>query len=364
MAKKSADYEMQEFFIKPQMEESAQEASPIEQETVVPVSEEASIEEVVDYGPAAFEESLQRYSSANVPRGKKRKKRKLGTNGLIRLLALCLCIGVFAFSLVNILSRSNDLAEAARVDELTSIEHKKSTGVQVMGSTRCPPQMQDLLSFLGSGGLQMFESLDTDTQIYYETLREMVFDTKKVNPDCWGYIVMSNSQIADVIMKGDTDYEYLYRLWNREANRAGSIFAAAALKDDYEANRNVVVYGHCMTDGTKFRGIKLFFDSDNRYSLAQDLEITVVTEDAVYVYEYFSGYRAEGDRFATCYSTATNSKKFYNFLMERRSLNTISKDVTYDENSKIITLITCTNLSSKPGERYVLHGILKNTYYF
>ena len=119
-----------------------------------------------------------------------------------------------------------------------------------------------------------------------------------------------------------------------------------------------------MTDGTRFRGIKLFFDDENRYSMAQDLEITVVTEDAVYVYEYFSGYRAEGDRFATCYSTNTSSASFYQFLTERRRLNTISKDVSYDENSKIITLITCTNLSSKPSERYVLHGILKNTYYF
>lgn len=361
MAKKINDYEMQEFFIK-KTQKIVVEKSDVQQEAVAA----DTADEAVACGPTVFEESLLKYSSANVPKRKRRRKKKVGTDAVVRLMALLLCFGVLAFSVISIIQRSRELDAAKKAHESSSLATRKAEGDQSMKRTKRPDELMDLLSYLGSslGGLEMFEALDTDTQVYYETLREIVFDKKKINPDCWGYVVMSHSQIAEPIMKGKDNYEYLYRLDDRTANRSGSVFADSYLKDDYEKNRNVVLYGHCMTDGTRFRGIKLFFDDENRYSMAQDLEITVVTEDAVYVYEYFSGYRAEGDRFATCYSTNTSSASFYQFLTERRRLNTISKDVSYDENSKIITLITCTNLSSKPSERYVLHGILKNTYYF
>ncbi len=324
-------------------------------------------EPMVATGPELFEQSLLNFSSANRPRRKQqKKKRKFDTNNLVRALALVVCVATLGFSIANIFARSAELDASRKKKEEASVEMRKTIGDRSMKSTKRPSESMDLLSYLGSvsGGIEMFESLDTDKQVYYETLREIVYDKKKINPDCWGYIVMSDSPIAEPIMKGPDNQYYLYRLDDKSANRGGSVFADSYLKDDYEKNRNVVLYGHCMTDGSKFRGIKLFFDDENRYSIAQDLEITVVTDKAVYVYEYFSGYRAEGDSFATIYSTNSSAASFYQFLNERRRLNTISKDVEYDENSKIITLITCTNLSSKPTERYVLHGILKNTYYF
>ncbi|MBE6677171.1 MAG: class B sortase [Ruminococcaceae bacterium] len=390
MAKKSFDYEMEEYFIKKEADHKNSSDRDLNQKTVQAIGDEQTVpissplpkdvtqtvEDIeiaveakapVATGPKLFEQSLLAFSSASIPRRKQRKKkRKFDTNSLVRALALLLCIATLGFSLVNIFARSAELDASRKKKEEASVEMRKTIGDRSMKSTKRPSESMDLLSYLGSssGGIEMFESLDTDKQVYYETLREIVYDKKKINPDCWGYVVMSDSPISEPIMKGPDNQYYLYRLEDKTANRGGSIFADSLLKDDYEKNRNVVLYGHCMTDGSKFRGIKLFFDDDNRYSIAQDLEITVVTDKAVYVYEYFSGYRAEGDAFATIYSTNSSAASFYQFLMERRRLNTISKDVEYDENSKIITLITCTNLSSKPTERYVLHGILKNTYYF
>lgn len=367
MANKFQDYEMQEFFIK-KTEPKVNNENTVVADSVgkpkaaSPSADVATPEVARKYSPSVFEESLAKFSSANVPKRGKRKKRKLGVNGVVRLLALCLCLGLFVLSLGNILARSRDLA--AGRDFYDSMQNR-SSAIPSMKTLRSYNSM-DLLTYLGSAqdGMEMFDALDMDKQEYYEWLRDQYFHYKKINADCWGYIVVSDTRIDYPIMKGINNDQYLYRTPEGKTSKLGSIFADSSLKKNYEDNRNVVIYGHCMTEGSMFRGIKLFFDSANRYTKAQNMEITVVTADAVYVYEYFSGYRSEGDEFARCYSTATSSSQFYKYLKDRRALNTISKEVSYDSKSKIITLVTCTNIPSKPGERYVLHGILKNVYYF
>lgn len=310
----------------------------------------------------SFEESLLRFSSKNVAKKRKRKKNKFGTDAIIRLIALCLCLGVLAFSVSKIFSRLDDLS-GAKEAYAALLDKGSGSAIPAVKTSRTVSLSKDLLTFLGDsdGGIDM---LNTDTRDYYDSLRETVLKIQKVNSDCWGYVVMSDSNIKYPIMKAKNNDYYLNRLYNGEISKAGSIFADYRLKDNYSDNRNVVLYGHCMSDGSMFRSIKLFFDSANRYSRAQTMEITIVTADSVYVYEYFAGYRAEGDAFTNCYTINSNNKAFYNFLRGRRALNTISKDVYYDADSKIITLVTCTNIPSKPGERYVLHGILKNSYSF
>lgn len=313
----------------------------------------------------SFEQSLKSFSSANVPKGKRKKKRKLGVNGIVRLLALCLCIGIFVFSFVQVLENMRDSAAAKKKN--AALFRTDYSAVPSLKSESVIKPSKDILTFLGSdvGGIEI---LDTETRDHYDELRAIVLNLQNLyNTDtrgCWGYIEVSGTPISDPIMKSKDDAYYLYRWIDGSKDKAGSVYAEERMRDDYDENRNVVIYGHCMTNGTRFRGLKLFFDSANRYSKAQEMEITVVTADKVYIYEYFSGYRAEGDRFTKLYSIYKSDDEYLNFLRSRRALNTISKDVYYDANSKIITLITCTNLSSKPDERYVLHGILKEVYEF
>lgn len=319
-------------------------------------------EQMADEKRITFEESLLRFSSANVAKKRKRKKRKVSSDAIIRAIVLFICLGVLAFSVSQIFSRLDDLGGAK---EAYAALHDGGTGSAIpsIKGARAVTLSKDLLSFLGDsdGGIEM---LNTETRDYYDSLREIVLKIQRENSDCWGYVLMSDSKISYPIMKSDDNDYYLHHLYTGEYSKAGSIFADYRLKDNYTDNRNVVLYGHCMSNGSMFRSVKLFFDSANRYSRAQTLEITVVTAENVYVYEYFAGYRAEGDAFTNCYTVNSNDKAYYNFLRGRRALNTIKKDVYYDSDSKIITLVTCTNIPSKPGERYVLHGILKKTYSF
>jgi len=315
-----------------------------------------------DDGAVGFEQSLKAFSSSDVVKHKRKRKRKLGINGIIRLIALCVCIGVLVFSLSKIMERTNDLSEAKRVyDSLLSDD--TGSAIPKLKPARAVSFSKDLLTFLGSdsGGIEM---VDTETRNYYEMLREQVLAIQKVYPDCIGYITVSGTKISYPIMKTTNNDYYLRHLYNGEYSKAGSIYADYRMDDDYNKNMNTVIYGHCMSDGTMFRGIKLFFDSEYRYSQAQEMKITVVTADAVYIYDYFSGYRSEGAYFISVFKEGQSTARYYTFLRNIRARNTIAKDVGYNSNSKIITLVTCTNLSSKPDERYVLHGILDEYFEF
>lgn len=309
-----------------------------------------------------FESSLDSFSSKDCAKGRKRRsrKRKLGVNGALRLVSLCLCIAVFIFSGYKIIDRSVELSAAEeyyaslRGDTQTSIvSHPKEV--------RRVKFSEDLLTYLGSDGGGI-ETLDTATQNYYETLRDRVVNCS--DPNCVGYIVVSGTNIDYPVFKTtDNDY-YLHHQPDGKSNSAGAIFLDYRLSDNFDDNMNVVVYGHCMTNGSMFRGIKLFFDSEYRYTRAQEMEITFVTADGVYIYEYFSGYRSEGSKFVSMFTDNGTNKAYYSFLQSIRARNTISKNVGYNANSKIITLVTCTNVPSKPGERYALHGILKEHFTF
>ena len=309
-----------------------------------------------------FEESLNRFSSASVPKAKRRKKRKLGANGFIRMLALCFCIGILVFSGSKIVERMEDLSAA---DRFYGSNKTPESAVPRQKASRVPMKSLDLLAFLGSDRGTTIEQVELDDQEYYEYLREAFFKKKSKNPDCIGYIaapgVIGRSHPVQEypIMKGrDNDY-YLYRLPDGTSSSAGSIFADYRLSDDYDINMNTIIYGHCMTDKSMFRGIKLFFDDANRKTIAQDMKIFVVTGEAVYVYTYFSGYRSEGNYFTYRYNAdSAGSDNYYYYLKNLRSLNTITKEVSYNAKSRIITLVTCTNVPGKPDERYVLHGIL------
>lgn len=309
-----------------------------------------------------FEESVNSFSSKDAAKGRKKKKRSLGVNGIVRMLAVCICIGIFTFSIFKMGERFTDLNAAQKYyDSLNNIEN--DSVVSHPKQVRRVPSSKDLLAFLGSdeGGI---EFLDTQTQNYYEAVRDKVIKENALNSDCIGWIYVSGTKIDYPIMKTDNNDYYLTHRSDRSKSDAGAIFADYRLSDDYDKNMNTVIYGHCMTNGTMFRGIKLFFDSEYRYSKAQELEITVVTLDGVYVYEYFSGYRAEGSRFISRYTDNGKNDAYYNFLKNIRALNTIQKNVGYNAKSKIVTLVTCTNVPSKPDERYVLHGILAEHFTF
>ncbi len=335
--------------------------NPQSNNTATPPSEKPS-----DGTQNGFEESLDNFSSVDVPRKKKKKKRSIGMYTISRMLVFCLCIGVLFYSMYMIIEKVDGLSLSNEINSQAENIGKDSYIPKLNPKGNLSPS-RDLLTFLGSDTAGIDE-INPDARTEYEERRQQLLDLKAAYPNSefYGYITMSDTAISYPIMKADDNDFYLTHLFNgkKQDPGSGAIFADYRLKDDYDENMNIIVYGHCMTNGTMFRPIKYFYDNDYRDEQAQTMKITVVTVDKVYVYEFFSSYRSEGDDFINRYTTKSDKDRYYSFLKRRRSLNVVNKQVSYNENSKIITMVTCTNNPARPNERYVLHGILTESYSF
>ena len=82
------------------------------------------------------------------------------------------------------------------------------------------------------------------------------FETlKKQNSDTIAYLKVNNTEVDYVVVKGqDNDY-YLNHNFNKDYNVAGWIFADYKNKFD-GTDKNIVIYGHNMQDGSMFASLK------------------------------------------------------------------------------------------------------------
>jgi sortase B len=86
--------------------------------------------------------------------------------------------------------------------------------------------------------------------------------------------------------------------------------------------------------------------------------IEITTDDAIYYYEIFSAREEEPD--ADFIEVNFNSDEEYiKFLNEMKERSIFQKDIAFDKNSKIITLVTCIN-DFKRDMRFVVQGVLIN----
>ena len=172
---------------------------------------------------------------------------------------------------------------------------------------------------------------------------------KQQNSDTVGYLKVNNTDVSYVVVKGvDNDY-YLNHNFNKEYNVAGWIFA------DYKNNfdgtdKNIVIYGHNMQDGSMFASLKNILTSE--WQNKRNKEIKLVTEQGTITYQIFSSYTIEAEDY---YITTNfqNEEEFNNFL------NTVSKRSYYDynielnESDNVLTLSTCTGTGNN---RIVIHA--------
>ena len=172
---------------------------------------------------------------------------------------------------------------------------------------------------------------------------------KKQNSDTIAYLNVNNTDVDYVVVKGkDNDY-YLNHNINKDYNVAGWIFA------DYKNNfdgtdKNIVIYGHNMQDGSMFASLKEILTSN--WQNNEKKQITLVTEKETITYEIFSSYIIEAEDYyiTTNFSNNQLFKEFINTIINRSYYN---YNVEVDESDNILTLSTCTGTGKN---RIVIHA--------
>lgn len=169
---------------------------------------------------------------------------------------------------------------------------------------------------------------------------------KKENSDYIGWIYIPDTKISYPIVKGPNNDYYLHRTFERKSAYAGSIFIDSFSENGLD-QKNVILYGHNMKNGTMFGTLKQYRDKE---FFLNHPYIEVYTEEKFYLYEIFAAREVSSD-------INTLNYQLDNFEIDEYISNAKNTSIHFKENltsSQIITLSTCMN---NDALRFIINGI-------
>ena len=265
---------------------------------------------------------------------------------LIRLLALGICVVVFVYSCISIVRTLSGYKQAE--DFYTDLARDVMGLADDVGADLPTPAF----------GKRDAAGESNLSNAMYERMKTRLNALADVNPDICGWINIPGTKHINypLLLGRDNDY-YLDHEYTGGYLAAGSIFVDYRCDRDFNANHNTVIYGHNMQNGMMFSELINFLDetfwNENKY-------VYIYTEFGVYTYEVYSVYKAN-------YQYKSNDTEFIShadfveFANEMRDNSLYKREgVEFDENSRIITLSTCTN--GLWTDRYIVQAVLVDAY--
>ena len=160
---------------------------------------------------------------------------------------------------------------------------------------------------------------------------------KEQNNEAIAWIKVNNTNIEYPVLKADNNDFYLNHSFDRSKNSAGWIFADYRNKID-NTDKNIVIYGHNMRDGSMFGSMKNILNSD-WYENEKNTNITLYTENEKCIYKVFSIYKIESEDYyiKTGFNNDDDFEKFIKTI-KARSIKEFNVDCL--KNDSILTLST------------------------
>lgn len=186
---------------------------------------------------------------------------------------------------------------------------------------------------------------------YYTNYSAALDKLAKKNKDTVAWLEVNETQIKYPVVQSNSNSYYLNRDFNKKKNTMGWIFM------DYrnnakDLNQNTIIYGHNIKTGIMFGTLKYALNS-SWYKKPSNQIITFNTKEKNMKWQIFSIYKikATEDYLKTEFSS---DEEFTNFIkmIKERSIHDFGIEITAE--SKILTLTTCHNHTS----RHVVHAVL------
>jgi sortase B len=270
-----------------------------------------------------------------------RKNKKKSGAGYTIAIILCLCIAAFAaYRLINILNEYHQgTEEYDSLLEYTAETPEETPDPAADGTSAA--STADLDGSSQSGGIP-----SCPLTVDFASLQ-------KINGDIVGWIYVGGVGISYPIVKGQDDDYYLHRTFKRQSNFAGSIFMEYQNSSDF-SDPNTIIYGHNMKNGSMFGKLKRLVN-DGAYQ--NDPYFWILTPEGSWCYRMFSLKKVSvNSDVYTLFSGADES--FVRFAEKMKSESSVDTgDMQFTEQSRIVTLSTCTGDSS---QRFVVQGVRVN----
>ena len=173
---------------------------------------------------------------------------------------------------------------------------------------------------------------------------------KEQNNETVAWIKVNNTNVEYPVVRSTNNSFYLNHSFDKSKNSAGWIFADYRNKFD-NTDKNIVIYGHNMRDGSMFGSMKNILNSE-WYDNEENTDITLYTENEKSIYKVFSIYKIESEDYyiKTEFSNDNEFEKFIETL-KKRSIKNFNIDISKEDS--ILTLSTCANNNKY---RVVLHA--------
>lgn len=179
-----------------------------------------------------------------------------------------------------------------------------------------------------------------------------------MNPDIYAWITIPNTEVDYPILQsqsGDDDY-YIHRGIDKEYDFAGCIYTQATYNKRTFTDRNTVIYGHSMKNGSMFHSIKNFASKE---FFDNNKEVTIYKPDAILHYTVFAAYLTDDTHILATYDM-NDDEVFEQYLdwihILDGDLDNIDEDIEVTKDDKIITLSTCYDADSEM--RYLVQAVL------
>ena len=175
-----------------------------------------------------------------------------------------------------------------------------------------------------------------------------------INDEIIGWLEVESLDISyPIVQAADNDF-YLHRTFRKQDNFAGSIFLDCINRPDL-SNRNNVIYGHNMKNGSMFGTLKKFREQE---TYDKSPYFWVYTPKKIYKYEIFSA--SVVGTYSDSYKVAfANSMEFQNFLNLAKQQSMIETKTQANFTDTVVTLSTCTGDTST---RFIVQGKRVRTY--
>jgi sortase B len=176
-----------------------------------------------------------------------------------------------------------------------------------------------------------------------------------INADITGWVKIDGTLVDYPILQAEDNDYYLQRNYKREEKRAGSIFMDFRNQLTVD-NRNTILYGHDMKDGSMFGSLKRYLQADffNTYP-----SISYDTLYESYDAEIFSVYYTTTD-VNYIQTDFPDDEAYFSFLLNARERSLYKTDMILTSADLILTLSTCDyTLDAEEGRLVVQAKLVK-----
>lgn len=264
---------------------------------------------------------------------------------VLALLVFLVCIGMMVYYFIN---RYKDKEEINELKGLITTEEQTPTTKNTEPKTPTSTVIDDSLDYYLIDGV---------------VVQKKYKDVYLKNHDFVGWVSSENTQLDDPVVytPNDTGY-YLRKDFNGKYNISGTVFVGGDT-DLVRPSENTILYGHKMSDGSKFGSILNYSDEDY-YREHKYIQFDSLTRNGTYeVIASFKTVAHTEDENYTGFDVYKginmSEERFNDYIKQCMSMN--SYDTTHDlvqYNQKLLTLSTC-SYHSQNGRFVVIARLVK-----